>query len=163
MILELEKFKDKNTFTCNCGVISGGTTPNTVPGECRFTADIRYTTEADLETAKRKIAEVAAAVYVPGCSCTYDLVSYRVGMPILQRNLDLLDTVNSILSQAGMPTLAPKQRYSGSDAADVTAAGIPCLDSMGPRGGGAHSKNEFAYIKTLAESVKQITVILCHI
>lgn len=163
MLIELEKFKDKNTVTCNCGVISGGTTPNTVPGECRFTADIRYTTDADLERAKQKIAEVARTVYVPGCSSTYELVSYRVGMPILQRNLDLLDKINAILSEEGMPTLAAKQRYSGSDAADVTAAGIPCLDSMGPRGGGAHSKKEFAYLKTLAESVKQITVIIHHI
>jgi glutamate carboxypeptidase len=84
-------------------------------------------------------------------------------MPILQRNLDLLDKINAILSREGMPTLTAKQRYSGSDAADVTAAGIPCLDSMGPSGGGAHSKNEFAWIDSLSETVKQLAVIISHI
>jgi len=163
MIIELEKFKDKETVTCNCGVISGGTTPNTVPGQCNFVADIRYTTDADLENARKKIAEVANTVYVPGCSCTYKLLSYRVGMPILQRNLDLLDKINAIFTEEGMPTLAPKQRYSGSDAADVTAAGIPCLDSMGPSGGGVHSKNEFAWLKSLSEAAKRVALVVSRI
>jgi glutamate carboxypeptidase len=126
-------------------------------------ADFRYSTDADLEKAKQKISEVANTVYVPGCSCTYEQVSYRVGMPVLQRNLDLLDKINNILSAEGQPTLAAKKRYSGSDAADVSAADIPCLDSMGPSGGGAHSKNEFAWLHSMADAVKRVALIVSRI
>ena len=163
MILELEKFKDQKTVTCNCGVISGGTTPNTVAGSCTFIADFRYTSDEDLATVRQAVETVSAAQYIPGCSCTYSQLSYRVSMPIVQRNLDLLDRVNAILAQEGLPTLEVRINSSGSDAADVTAAGIPCLDSMGPRGKGPHSINEFAYKASLAESVKQVAAIVCHI
>ncbi len=33
-IMKLEKYKDLDGITCNCGVIKGGTTPNTVAAEC---------------------------------------------------------------------------------------------------------------------------------
>lgn len=163
MIIELEKFKDGQTVTCNCGVISGGTTPNTVPGECTFIADIRYCTEADLKCAQQKVEEVAKTVYVPGCAAEYTLMSYRVSMPVVQRNLDLLDKVNEILTLEGMQALEPQKLTSGSDAADVTAAGIPCLDSMGPSGGGVHSKEEYALLSSMAEAAKRIAAITYHI
>ena len=47
-IIELEKMKDDAGLTCNCGVISGGTVKNTVPGKCVFTADVRYATRNNM-------------------------------------------------------------------------------------------------------------------
>ena len=44
-IIELEKIKDKHGLTCNCSVISGGTTVNTVPGHCEFKANVRFATQ----------------------------------------------------------------------------------------------------------------------
>lgn len=41
-ILELEKYKEKNGITCNCGTIQGGTVPNVVPERCVFTLDVRF-------------------------------------------------------------------------------------------------------------------------
>ena len=84
-------------------------------------------------------------------------------MPVVQRNLDLLDRVNQILTNAGLDTMEPVALGGGSDAADVTAAGIPCLDGLGPRGGGVHSLNEFAYLASLPEAAKRITTILCNL
>jgi len=163
MIIELEKLKNGETVTCNCGVISGGTTPNTVPGECTFIADIRYRSQDDLKQAEQIVKKVANTVYVPGCSCIYSLMSYRVSMPIVQRNLDLLDTVNNILTREGMEPLEPQQLTSGSDAADVTAAGIPCLDSLGPQGGNVHSKGEYAILSSMADAARRIAVITANL
>ena len=84
-------------------------------------------------------------------------------MPVLQRNLDLLEQVNRILIDAGMNPMAPVSLGGGSDAADVTAAGIPCLDGMGPKGGGVHSRNEFAYLASLPEAAKRVATILYHL
>ena len=163
MIIELEKLKDRKTITCNCSMISGGATPNSVPDKCTFVADIRYGDDAYLETIKNILETVSTTEYVPGCSSTYTQLSYRVSMPVVQRNLDLLDRVNEILADAGMNSLAPIALGGGSDAADVTAAGIPCLDGMGPEGGGVHSLKEYAILASLPASTKQLATILYHL
>ena len=163
MILELETLKQRNILTCNCGLISGGSTPNSVPEKCTFVADIRYRDDEQLAIAKELLEKVSTTEYIPGCSSTYERISYRVAMPIVQRNLDLLDQVNKILADADMDTLEAVALGGGSDAADVTAAGIPCLDGLGPRGGGVHSLNEFAYLESLPFAAKRITTILSYL
>ncbi len=163
MLLELEKFKDRQTLTCNCGTIVGGTTPNTVPGSCTFVADFRYSTEEDKKTAENAVKRVTSTTYVEGCTATYSLMSYRVSMPLRQRNLDLLDKVNQILEKEGFMTLIPNKLNGGSDASDVSAAGIPCLDNLGIRGGKSHSENEFAYLESLVSCAKQLSAIVYHI
>ena len=163
MLLELEKLKERNVLTCNCGLISGGSTPNSVPEKCTFVADIRYRDDQQLAIAKELLEKVANTEYIPGCSSSYELISHRVSMPVVQRNLDLLEQVNKILTDAGMAAMAPVALGGGSDAADVTAAGIPCLDGMGPKGGGVHSRSEFAYLASLPEAAKRVATILYNL
>ena len=163
MLLELEKLKERNVLTCNCGLITGGTTANSVPAQCTFVADIRYRDEEQLALAQALLEKVANTEYIPGCSSTYERISYRVSMPVVQRNLDLLDRVNQILTSAGMAAMQPIALGGGSDAADVTAAGIPCLDGMGPKGGGIHSRSEFAYLASLPEAAKRVATILYNL
>lgn len=160
MILELEKFKERKTLTCNCGTISGGTTPNTVPGSCTFVADFRYATAEDKQTAENAVKKVCETIYVEGCSASYCLLSYRVSMPIRQQNLDLLEKVNGILAQEGLQTLVKDKKSGGSDASDVSAFGIPCLDNLGIRGGKSHSENEFAYLASLEICANQLAAII---
>lgn len=163
MILELEKLKDGNTVTCNCGLITGGSSPNSVPEKCSFVADFRYRENEQLESIRQLIQRLSRTKFVPGCSCTYQQISHRLGMPVVQRNLDLLDKVNEILTSAGMAALEPEILNSGSDAAYATAAGIPCLDSVGPSGGCVHSLREYAYLSSLPEAAKRIATVLYHI
>lgn len=163
MILELEKFKTRATLTCNCGTIQGGTTPNTVPGECTFVADFRYSSAEDRQTAEDAVKKVCGTAYIDGCSATWELMSYRVSMPIRQQNLDLLAKVNEILAAEGLQTLVNDKKSGGSDAADVSEFGIPCLDNLGIRGGKSHSENEFAYLGSLTECAEQLAAIVYHI
>ena len=163
MILELEKFKDQESLTCNCGTIEGGSTPNTVPGKCVFVADFRCATPEDEEIAAAAAKKVCQTEYVPGCTSSYELLSSRVSMPIRQRNLDLLEKVNSILAMEGLKTMEGKSLPGGSDASDVSATGVPCLDSLGIQGGRSHSEDEFAILASLSPSAKRLAAILYHI
>ena len=163
MILELERFKDQKTLTCNCGTITGGSTPNTVPGSCTFVADFRYSSAEDRQTAEEAVKKVCGTAYIEGCSAEYELMSYRVSMPIRQRNLDLLAQVNEILAGEGLQTLVNSKKTGGSDGSDVSEFGIPCLDNLGIRGGKSHSENEFAYLASLEECAVQLAAILYHI
>lgn len=163
MILELEKFKNQKTLTCNCGTITGGSTPNTVPGSCTFVADFRYSTQEDKETAENAVRKVCETAYIEGCTATYSLLSYRVSMPIRQRNVELLEKVNQFLAQEGLQTLVGDKKPGGSDGSDVSEFGIPCLDNLGIRGGKSHSEDEFAYLASLEDCAKQLAAILYNI
>ena len=66
---------------------------------------------------------------------------------------------NRIFEQTGLPTLRAAKRTGGSDAADVTVFGIPCLDSLGVTGGKIHSKDEFSNLESLRTSAKRLAAV----
>lgn len=155
-IIELEKTKSDEGLTFNCGVIHGGTTPNTVAGECTFFADIRFTTDEEERLAREKIEEVTAHITVEGCSAEAKQVSYRPAMQKVQTNLDLLEKMNEIYRENGLPELKARFCFSGSDTAYTTIANIPSVDCIGTSGGKIHSLDEFVYLESLKESAKRL-------
>lgn len=162
-IIELEKLKDKDGLTCNCGVINGGSVPNTVPGHCEFKANIRFANAEQLAWVRGHVKEIAATVHVEGCKCSVNDPKGRVAMEYSEKNVALLARMNEIFVENGIPTLEAAARKGASDAADVTAAGAACIDSLGVRGGKIHSPDEFAYIDSLAESAKRLAAVAANI
>ena len=159
-IIELEKMKDADGVTCNCGVIKGGTTANTVADKCVFYADIRFANQKQLEKVKNEVLKIANKTVVDGCTCELKQVSYRPAMQFSDKNTELLNKINKIYNDNGLPVLTARLCLSGSDAAYVTEAGIPCVDSLGTDGGKIHSVNEFMRLNSLAESAKRIAAII---
>ena len=159
-IIKLEALKDPDGLTCNCGVINGGTTPNSVADKCTFSADIRFSTREEMEKGIKLLEEVAATSEIEGCTCTLQRISLRPAMPLCDRNIDLLKRMNEIYAECGLPILEGKSTMSGSDAAYVTECGIPCVDSIGTAGGRIHSKEEYIYTKSLAEAAKRIAAVI---
>lgn len=162
-IIELEKFKDDDGVTCNCGIINGGTVPNTVPAYCEFCVNIRYATHEQLEFITAKVHEIAEKVHIPGCITTLEKTGHRVAMELVDRNIQLLDKVNKIFSQNGFSELKAGKGGGGSDAADVTEFGIPCIDSIGVTGGDVHSRSEFANLESLREYSKRLALISVYL
>ena len=162
-IIELEKFKDAKGITCNCGVISGGTVPNTVAGYCEFKANIRYVNNEQLEWVREHIKKIADTVYVEGCTCEVEQSGFRVAMEYTDRNAKLLDKINLIFDKVGIPFLKASSRTGGSDAADVTAFGTPCIDNLGAAGGRIHSPEEYGELDSLIEMPKRLAAIICDL
>jgi len=158
-IIELEKMKDAKGLTCNCGVISGGTVPNTVAANCEFYADIRFGTAKELEFARAEVQRIVNTVHIAGCKATCQEVSYRPAMEKTDRNYNLLDTINSIYAENNMPVLSARECMSGSDAANVTEKGIPCLDNLGTEGMYIHSVKEYMELDSLLRSAKRIAAV----
>ena len=155
-IIELEKIKDDDGLTCNCGVISGGTVKNTVPGKCVFTADVRYATQEQYDWICEYIKNLANTVHVAGCKCTVEIFGGRPAMVRAEKNIRLFERMNEIYEKNGMSTLKERNRNGGSDAAEVTQAGIPCVECMGVKGGGMHCREEFAFISSLGEAAERL-------
>lgn len=158
-IIELEKIKDAGGLTCNCGVIEGGTVANSVAERCSFTADIRFADETQYKQAEKNVQKIAEENTVAGCSCLLEKISDRPAMQFTDKNNDLLNKMNEIYKQSGLPELAARFCLSGSDAAYTTNAGIPTVDNLGVEGGNIHSVGEYAYLDSLAASAKRLAAV----
>ncbi len=157
-IIELEKLKDEKGLTCNCGVISGGTVPNTVPGKCVVNVNVRYKTQEQYDWICNYVKELAKVEHVKGCRCEVEISGERPCMEKTETNLRLLARMNEIYAKNGMSPFEDEDKSGGSDAAYVTQAGIPCVECMGVSGGTWHSKDEFAYLASLKEAAKRLVV-----
>ena len=162
-ILELEKWKDSDGVTCNCGVITGGSVPNTVPGKCVFKANVRYATQEQLDWVCKEMQRIADTVHVPGCRTTATLTGSRVAMEYKERNVELVRRMNAAFARAGLKQLKPIRRNGGSDAADVTVYGIPCVDSLGVSGGRIHSPEEYAEMASLKEAAYRLAATALYV
>ncbi len=159
-IIELEKMKNPDGLTCNCGVIQGGTVANTVAEECTFYADIRFSTQSELEWVREKAHEIANNTTVAGCTCELKEVSVRPAMEFSQRNVELLEKMNKIYKENELPVLEGRACLSGSDAAYITQCEIPCVDNIGTEGGEIHSVKEYIKLASLAECAKRIAAVI---
>lgn len=162
-ILELEKMKNVDGLTCNCGLIEGGSAPNTVAERCTFTADIRFLTEEELETAKSTVKRLSETSFIDGSRCEVEEMSFRPSMPYTEKNQEFLDEINKIYEMCGLPILEPRLCVGGSDAAYITRCGVPCVDSLGAEGDNIHSENEFIKIDSIAASAKRIASVIYYI
>ncbi len=162
-IVELEKFKNDSGITFNVGKINGGTVRNTIPDLCEFELDCRYVKNEDLDEVKRIVEAVADHTYIQGCTCEAELIDWRHPMELCERNIDLFNKANAAFVENGLSPLEIGFRNGGSDAADVTVFGIPCIDSLGVGGERAHSTEEYGVISSLPESAKRIAAIVCSI
>lgn len=122
-----------------------------------------YDTDKQREMIAEYMQKLENVVYIQGCKTEIEEYGFRPAMERAQRNLDLLDTVNEIFKRNGLPALKPSKKRGGSDAAQVTSAGIPCLDSLGVLGGYIHSPNEYAIKDSLKEAAKRLASIICCI
>ena len=161
-MLELDQIKDAAGLTCNCALIEGGKVLNTVPAHCSFSINVRFADSEQLAWIENHVKEVAARVYVPGTHTTVSRIGMRIAMEYAERNYRLLDTMNRIFEENGLTALKAYKGKGGSDAADVTASGTPCVDSIGVKGGYVHSPGEYAWLTSLAESAKRVgAVVYC--
>lgn len=162
-ILEIEKIKDVEGLTCCSSIISGGTVVNTVPGLCEFKVNVRFATAEQLGWIRGFMKDMADRVFIEGCKTELDEVSFRSAMEYKERNVELLEKLNGCFEKCGLPMLKGAKRSGGSDAAYITEAGIPCVDSIGVAGGKIHSPEEFGVIHSLADSAKRIVAAALYI
>ena len=155
--------KEPDGITCNCGLIEGGTVPNTVPENCSFVADIRFATAEERERADQIVRRVADHAYIPGSSCEVEQISYRVAMEPNAKNDALFERMNEIFEEVGIPQVIRRHGNGGADAADTTAYGIPSIDCLGTAGGRIHSVEEYGILSSLAESAKRLAAITLKI
>jgi glutamate carboxypeptidase len=158
-ILKLETLQSPGAgTTINVGVIHGGTTTNVVPARATAEIDVRVATkdeEARIDAAIRAIAPVT-----PEVSLSLSGSWNRPPMERTPGSASLFEQACRVARARLGLELAEGPSGGGSDGNFTAALGVPTLDGLGPRGGGAHADDEHILIASLSERAALLHALL---
>ncbi len=127
-------------------IARSGTAMNVVPEAARLVVDARAWTS---EEASR--LEAALRRYQPADARVRVTIQGGFDRPPLEDNAGtraLLEKAVAIAQSLGFAL--PSARAGGASDGNLTAAaGVPTLDGLGPRGGGAHARDEYVEVEDL--------------
>ena len=150
-IIEIEAMSQRDGMTFNCGVIRGGTVPNTIPDKCEIEIDIRIMTLEDVDRVQTLMDDLCKKTVVPNTKRSVKVISCRPPMEENAKNLALLDVWNKCAKSRGLEEFKGIKKGGGSDAAYTVMVGAPTLCSCAIEGTGAHTLCEKADLSTLEE------------
>jgi len=148
-IIDIEGQSEIERLTFNCGTIEGGTVTNVVPEHCRFSIDVRYKDNAAFEQAEAILQKAEQTVHVEDTEGILDRFSFRPSTLFTEGTQTLADLYASCHKAVCGKEIAQTSSRGGSDAANISQAGIPVIDSIGPIGGKFHTHDEWADLATL--------------
>ncbi|TYB84743.1 M20 family metallopeptidase [Oceaniovalibus sp. ACAM 378] len=157
LVLQLEDMNDlANGIGVSVGTITGGTTRNTIPAECRFQLDVRLPDAAATEWVIPQIEALQSTepdieVQIEGGLTRPAFARSEAGDQLFSYAADMAQSLG--YSLIGMSS------GGGSDGNFTGALGIPTLDGLGPDGEGAHTHVECIY----PQSVAQRTALLANL
>ncbi|HET7451632.1 MAG TPA: M20 family metallopeptidase [Thermoanaerobaculia bacterium] len=145
--LYLESVGDRaagTTVTPTVG--TSGSRTNVVPAEARLTIDARVWTAAEESRVRAALAGYRPAD--PGVEVAVDARFDRPPMEETPASRALYARMRAIARDLGGEMGA--ERVGGASDGNLTAsAGVPTLDGLGPRGGGAHAADEWVDVGDL--------------
>ncbi len=144
--------------TVNVGTVSGGTARNVVADEATCGIDVRALTLAAYEEFDRELRRIVSEPVIPDTSIEIGSGSCFAPMERNERNEAMYQVARQVASRLGFE-LNSTESGGGSDANHISAMGVPVLDGLGPRGGNAHSPEEYLLIPSVVER----TSLLAHL
>jgi len=163
-VLKLNELNDVGAgLTINVGRFEGGGAVNVVPDRamCRF--NVRVTTPADQQAVEMRLQQLverfnARNGYRFAVQGSFTAPPKQLDAPTLR----LLEQVADCGRELGLDL--PWRDSGGTcDGNRLAAAGLPNVDSLGPRGGGLHSPEEFLLLDSLTERAKLTAVLLMRL
>ena len=160
-VLRLQDLQDLAAgTTLNVGVIQGGTTANVVPARASAEIDVRVASQAEAD----RIAGALQSLR-PATPDTRLEVSGGFTRPPMERSpaiASLFEQARRIGRTLGLE-LTEGATGGGSDANFTAALGVPTLDGLSARGGGAHADDEHILIDSLPERAALLAALLLEL
>jgi glutamate carboxypeptidase len=160
-VLAIESLSDYDRgVLLNVGTIAGGTKRNIVPEHAAAWIDLRYDDLAVGEETRRKLEAIARAVDVPGTRAELWGRLHRPPKAATPAVEELLAAHRRVTRELGYASPEPVHSTGVTDGSLTGAVGLPTLDSMGARGGAAHTEREFVVRASLSERAVIAAVLL---
>lgn len=161
LIVELDRFgRSQSGISVNVGKVEGGGPVNRVPDLALGRFNLRVRSEADQAEAEAYLAK-AVEEFNRRDGFSLEIHGSFQSPPKLPAGpaLGLQAMVAACGKELGIPI---KWEESGgvSDGNKLAAAGLPNIDTLGPRGGNIHSDEEFLDLDSLAERARLAALLL---
>lgn len=154
---------DGHCFSCNPASIDGGGPNNVVPDQAVLRVNFRPRTPADELAAGTLLDQVIADV-----ALDHDVLIHRHGgfgrppKPMDAKAERLFGLVKQCGADLSLP-ISWRDTGGVCDGNNIAACGVPVVDTMGARGGGIHSHDEFLITESLSERAKLSALTLLRI
>lgn len=146
--------------TLSIGKVEGGGPVNIVPDLAIARFNVRVVDAAGQRAVEKHIERVVAQINEnDGYSAELHGLFYSPPKPIDAPMRAVMDEVETCAGQLGIEV---RWQATGGvcDGNKLAAAGLPNVDTLGPRGGGLHSDGEFLLVKSLVERAKLSALML---
>ena len=149
--------------TINVGFVSGGGPVNVVPDRATAKLNVRA---PDAESANWFEEQLKAIAFQTserdGFSCEVTGSFTSPPKCINAAQLELMRAIESCSARLGLPSVEWQTTGGVCDGNKLAAAGLPNIDTLGPRGDGLHSNQECVQLDSLVEKAKLVVEILCE-
>ena len=140
-------------------IASSGSARNVVPAAAELTVDFRYWTTAEGERVREALGAFEPTDARVGAEIETTIT--RPPMEPTPGSLELYRTARAVAAALGFGL--PAARVGGASDGNLTAAaGIPTLDGLGPRGGGAHAWGEHVELDDLPRRAALLASLLAE-
>lgn len=155
--------------TVNVGVFEGGTAKNTVPEHARLLIDARFVRGEDGPWLERTIAELAADPFagLGGVPDKLRGLVFTTRGGVTRPPMEASDAAQALraeyerhASAAGLAIGEAPLQGGGSDANLLAAAGVPCIDGLGPYGQHFHERLEWCSLESLRKRTEALATFL---
>jgi len=154
-LLEIQ-VSDTPRSTLNVGVISGGTTINTIAAEADIELDLRSEDLAVLGQMDHAVKAVLQDYRKPGVSVNAEMIGKRPAGEIPQDH-PLVILASSCLEQVG---IEPRLNIGSTDANIPLSMGLPAICLGLTTGSGAHTLGEYINISPLKIGFEQLCLVI---
>lgn len=153
-IPRVERLTDyERGVTINVGLVEGGTSKNTVPEQASCTIDARFERPEDGPRIEARLRETVEGTPLPDhlAGARLELAGgfHRPPMVATDASRDLMRRYAVHAAAVGLSDGEAPLQGGGSDANLLSAAGVPCIDGLGPWGEGAHRTSEWCSLDSL--------------
>lgn len=161
-IYELKAPQEGGKTTYNVGLITGGTSVNTIVQEARMLCEYRSESYKNLEYMKRKFYEIFEYMHSLGGEITVELVGERPCMKDVDEKAmrEMTEFCKEI--QGKHTGIEIAERSSSTDCNIPHSMGVPAVCVGSYSGGGAHTREEWVEKKSLPIGFNIVKDIVLH-
>ncbi len=146
----------------NVGPLKGGSAVNIVPDSAACWGNVRFETPADAQRAVATLEELATSGPDALPAVSLRRVWSRPAKPLTPAVQGIVDVIQRTGADLGQ-RITPTSTGGVCDGNILQDAGLPTIDTLGVRGGGTHTPQEWIDLPSLVERAQLLAIVILRL